>query len=88
MVKPTMIISLDSLRMKRREYQHHAALHHLAKLELARPTLEWPNITRLGELCNYPNAIVWPTKLLEKSSTLLKEKLSNINLLVHLCKHK
>ena len=86
MVTPTVVISADSLRMKRRAYQHHAALHHLAKLELARHTQEWSNIERLGDLCNYPNALAWPSKLLEKSSALLDEKLSKLNLLRRLCK--
>ena len=88
MVKPTVVISVDFLRMKRREYQHHAALHRLAELELARPTNVWTNIARLGILCNYPNHQVLPRKLLQKSSILLKDKLSNINLLRRLCKHK
>ena len=86
MATPTLIISKDNLKTKRREYQHHAALHHLAKLELARHTQEWSNIARLGDLCQYPNALAWPSKLLEKSSALLDEKLSKLNLLRRLCK--
>ena len=85
-ITPSLIISLDSLRMKRREYQHHYALHRLAELELARPYGGWANIERLGKLCNYPNAVIWPTEMLRKSSTLLNEKLSKINLLRRLCK--
>ena len=88
MAIPTLIISKDNLKIKRREYQHHAALHHLAKLELARHTQEWSNIARLGDLCQYPNALAWPSKLLDKSSALLDEKLSKLNLLRQLCKHK
>ena len=86
MATPTIVISADSLRMKRREYQHHAALHRLAELELARHTQEWSNIERLGDLCNYPNALVWPSKLLEKSSVFLDKKLSELNTLRYLCK--
>lgn len=86
MAEPTMIISSDSLRMKRREYQHHSALHRLAELELARPTNDWNNIARLGDLCHYPNHQVFPRKLIEKSSQLLKEHLDQINLLASLCK--
>ena len=55
--------------------------------ELARPSQEWSNINRLGDLCQYPNALVWPSKLLEKSSALLDEKLSKLNLLRRLCKY-
>ena len=88
MATSTLIISKDNLKIKRREYQHHAALHRLAELELARPTNDWTNIARLGVLCNYPNHQVLPRKLLQKSSILLKDKLSNINLLRRLCKHK
>lgn len=88
MATPTIVILADSLRMKRRKYQHHAALHRLAELELARPTNAWTNIARLGVLCNYLNALVWPSKLLEKSSVLLDKKLSELNTLRYLCKHK
>ena len=84
-INPNMIISLDYLNMKRREYQHHAAIHRLAELELNRPTNDWIYIARLGALCNYPNHQVFPRKLLIKSNELLASKLSNINILRRLC---
>lgn len=82
MVKPTVVISVDSLRMKRREYQHHYALHRLAELELARPNNSWTNVLRLSTHTRFKeNPKIYTRTLFTHSTTLLKERLDQINLL-------